>query len=343
MAKKLIKLTPLEPYFLGGERIFEINDGNKHYFIRSLETPSQTTLFGALRFLGIQKVSNTKTLSEEDKANIGNNSFDLEVEHQSFGRINSISPLYLIDNDNKFYVRTPFDHKAGSFDERTETYTAFEFADKKITDRGERLFPKKNEFNAKDGVADSWMSLDGSTVLCNLFEGVVKVGIDKSKKKKAFVKKEYKRLKKGFSFAFFADVDSNFKFYQNEIFLGQGKSSFSVTVDECKELTNDILAAKLRSDMVYAQSDIYCSGDPWKMCLFSAIETRDFRVFTTKYEQQSSLEQYQKHDNHIKLIRAGSVFIPKEGDIDKFRDIIENYAHAKIAGFNQIIIGGTKK
>lgn len=54
MASYLIKLTPLEPYFFGGERNFSFGKSKKEtkpsYYIKSLEAPSQTTLLGALRY-----------------------------------------------------------------------------------------------------------------------------------------------------------------------------------------------------------------------------------------------------------------------------------------------------
>ena len=411
--KKLIKLTPLEPYFFGGERIFEIDDNNKHYFIRSLDTPSQTALFGVLRFLGCNPI-NGKILGPDDTENVGDKSFDLAKgiteSTQSFGRIERISPLYLIDNKGNYYIRTPFDHNVKSpkytcdtssdipcdtprdtscdtphdtpsntlrdtpRDTQRDTlrdtpcYTPFEMSSEKIlTSKGIRIFPKAEEYDPKVGIADSWMNLTDMTVHTNLFSGVVRVGIDKKNTKKAFVKKEFKRLEAGFSFAFFADVTNEFMLYERAVFMGQGKSTFSVEIHGENDFKEPDLAEfkkYLRNDTVYAQSDIYFSDDmvqnvevdqsedasnpdkatpPGKTmplyddCRFVCVKTRDFRVFTTNDKIVNAKGRYKKGEN-IQLIQAGSIFI--SNNTIKFWEKLEINKHASKAGFNQVLIGG---
>lgn len=54
MPNYLIKLRPLEPYFFGGERTFgfgQMSGQIQKYYIVSEKTPSQTTLFGTLRYI----------------------------------------------------------------------------------------------------------------------------------------------------------------------------------------------------------------------------------------------------------------------------------------------------
>ena len=58
MTRYLLRFTPLEPYFFGNERGLKY-PGNKSqyqnlYFVRSENTPSQTTILGTLRFLVLQ-------------------------------------------------------------------------------------------------------------------------------------------------------------------------------------------------------------------------------------------------------------------------------------------------
>jgi len=356
MPIKLITLTPLEPYFLGGERIFDIgsNDENKHYFIKSMTTPSQTTLFGTLRFLGIKNPSPIKKLEDIDKKNIGKSSYRLtlppQTECEKFHLIHGISPLYIVDECTNFYIRTPFDHKDDSHE-----YSPMKIdCTPRLTDKGERLFPEKNEFNPKSGMTDTWMKLDGSLVKSNddLFKSVVKTVINKNRSEKAFAKKEYKILEKGYSFAFFADVDEKYYLADKVVYLGQGKSAFQAIIKPvCDGMQGEIessIEKILRKGMVYAQSDIYCKEDACckkdlcTMCKFAMMDTRDFRVFVTNYnagntENQYSKNQYTKGHENIKLIRAGSVFIPN--NIDCFKKKIKE-DHANIAGFNKIITGG---
>ena len=394
LPKLLIKLTPLEPYFFGGQRIYEIGDENRHYFIRSLDAPSQTTLFGALRYMGIKNPDKGFWLDEEDKKNVGEYSYDLTDEKKwEFGRIHSISPLFLLDNDkerNGFLIRTPLDHIKGSkkvmekeaetkeakgkeaggeaetkeanggkaeggantkeanggkaegganTKEITETYTRFEeYSDPVHTTAGIRHFPK--EYDAKAGLSYSWMSLGDERIYADLFEGIQKLGIDTNNKRNGYFKREYKRLREGFSFAFFADVDQGFSLHNHIVYLGQGKSAFRVDWDwNAHEPT---MPWFLRKEMVYAQSDWYISGNVeelYKMCKFVCVDIRDFRVFTTNYAMKSVKNRFKK-DNHTRLIQAGSVFWPN--NLEEFTEKIRN-SHGEIAGFNHFITGGGAK
>ena len=55
----LLTFTPQEPYFFGNEKSFtypgQKNGGQygNRYYVKSEQTPSQSTLFGALRYLMI--------------------------------------------------------------------------------------------------------------------------------------------------------------------------------------------------------------------------------------------------------------------------------------------------
>ena len=341
MPKLLIKLTPLAPYFFGGERIFEIGDGNRHYFIHSIDTPSQTTLFGALRYIGIRSPEKGFRLNDEDKFNIGASSFDLTNQGiADFGGIKRISPLYIFSQGDGYMIRTPLDHINTPLDHINgqETYSRFERYSGPIrTTSGERWFPL--DYNAKHGLADSWLSLADGKIYNGLFEGIAQVGIDKKNKKQAFFRKEFKRLKAGFSFVFFADVGEGFTPYNKIVYLGQGKSAFQADWDWGADEPK-IPAGLIRGEMVYAQSDAFIScgvNELYETCNFVCAATRDFRVFVTDYDRAAAIATRYKKSGNIKLVQAGSVFWPNNAEA--FVSRIHN-CHASIAGFNQIIIGG---
>ena len=339
MQKLLIKLTPLEPYFFGGERIFEIGDGNKHYFIRSLDTPLQTTLFGALRYIGIKYPSKGFYLDNDDITNIGKTSFKLGDKNiTNFGRIKSISPLYIYNKENGFFIRTPFDHrlKCNCGEMYNTEYTPFkEYSNPIKTNINERCLP--TDYNAKDGLADSWIALKNSQIYDDLFKNDIHVGVNKVESMNGFFKKEYRILSDGFCFAFFAEIMEGFLDNlpcEKNVYLGHGKSAFHAEI----ELANDMPAipkSLFRENMLYAQSDIYIGEnidvkELYAQCFFVSVKTRNHRVFV-----KNNLNR--KNSKNIKLIAAGSVFWPK--DITKFMELVEN-PQAAIAGFNQIIIGG---
>jgi len=356
--KKLIKLTPLEPYFLGGYRIHVIEDGNRHYYIHSQHTPAQTTLFGVLRYIAIENPRSNADFRKRHadyhkKRKDGEfkreyHSYTLNRPDVSFNGI-TISPLYLVDENNCFYIPVPSDHKVGE-----EYYSPFSLSGTPIkTNNGWRRFP--TDYDAKNGIASGWLALDGTRrIRTDLFNPAPQIGIDKYNNEQAFFKKEYIRLEKGFSFAFFADI--GMELYNRRVFMGQQKSSFRAEWNDDSEIVTEptIPADLFRNGMVYAQSDIYigeitypqnlhneCKNSDnnkqsikklYGECEFVCVRTRNHRIF-----RHNNLDR--KGSNDIKLIQAGSVFLPR--NIEAFRDIVHN-KHAEIAGFNRIIVGGVR-
>lgn len=335
MPKLLIKLTPLDPYFLGGEHIFEKGDGNKHYFIKSLDTPSQTTLFGALRYIGVKNPAKG-FVPNDDTGNIGESSYKINCPPgKCFGKIDSISPLYLLDKDGAFWIPTPFDHEvACACHKEYSVYTRFEeYSDSIPTVNGQRRFPKS--YNAKDGHVDSWLCLRDRRIRSDLFESITHVGVNKQNTDKAFFKKAYKRLKDNFCFAFFADVKTGFVLYQSVVYLGQGKSGFQVEFIENVDVPK-IPSDLIRPEIVYAQSDIYYTGDIQKLysdCQFVSVKTRTHRIFEKDYRNRTNSAV-------VQLMQAGSVFWPN--DAAKFEGRLQDL-HAAVAGLNHIVIGGNSK
>ncbi|MCD7768511.1 MAG: hypothetical protein LUH36_00100, partial [Oscillospiraceae bacterium] len=114
MKSYLVTLTPLEPYFLGGERTFHYGTPTTApdtYFISSEKLPNQTALLGVLRYALLDKEgllwyggepSGQRQLRSEL---VGESSFSVNAEN-SFGRIGEISPLFL-RRGNVSYIRTP--------------------------------------------------------------------------------------------------------------------------------------------------------------------------------------------------------------------------------------------
>jgi hypothetical protein len=354
--KQRIVLTPLEPYFFGGERIFEIGDGNRHYFIHSLDTPSQTMLFGVLRYLAIKP----KDLVSAAELQKRYNDFKEKREHSEFKRdfqgfalnrpdvdlsdITGISPLYLMDEKDGYYIPVPFDHETGK-----PEYKPFVLNKQIETNHGARMLPMS--YNEKDGLAKGWVHQSTKKIRTDFFESVPQVGIGKSEK--AFFKKEYKQFNKkcktGLSFAFFADILT--PLYPKIVYMGQGKSAFSVMIDAASEPT--FPPDWISPGMAYAQSDVYYPGDVAKLyetCQFIAIKTRVHRIFVNSYIDRTGSRM-------TTLIQAGSIFFPHNiADFEKILkseekayvnpetkksvSFAESYKHAEIAGFNKILIGG---
>lgn len=156
-----IRLKPLEPYFLGGMNAN--NADEKKYLIKSKKIPSQTTLFGVMRYLGIKNPNinfNYKNEKTDIYDRIGKSSFYiLENESNSFGKILEISPVFLEkiseknDESKKCLVRAPKDYNGTKKEDDGLTYEALKYhniwtleGEKPIPDLGNTKDYKFKEF-----------------------------------------------------------------------------------------------------------------------------------------------------------------------------------------------------
>lgn len=354
MKKIRIKLTPVGHYFFGGERNFTFGNGinrqmSESYYIASLKVPSQTTLFGTLRYLIGVKNESLKGNSEEL---IGKESYNLTKDNDDFGVIKSISPLYLFHEDGdgtkgKYYIRTPFDHKVKKKEENDKTPVLYNPL-KPEDDSGIKVinYPSKDcsgiskryphDFISKDGISYSYTCIEDQTLIDEgtIFKSSVEVVSKKNKKdnKDCFVKKEYYRLEKGWSFMFFAELDSDeIPEWNRSAVIGKDSSVFSVSITEDKEPDIKALFKDREKGFKYCQSPVFVKGrvsEVLDKSSFSILESEYFRSFMS---EGSRLKP--NGTELLQLISAGSILYT-----DDISDL--NNAHAKIAGFNIIIDGG---
>ncbi len=358
MIKVRVRLTPVGHYFLGGERGFGYDKKlnrqmSDSYYISSLKVPSQTTLFGAIRYIfGVKD----EVLRSDAAEVIGSNTYNITDNNNSFGMINGISPVYLLNEKagkDTYYVRTPFDHriakyvKAGDTEKRTVNthYTPFKLDSKQTTAINypgtvvNKVYPL--DFKAKDGIAKSYTSLTDSCMVeeSDIFDTSVEVVSRKVKNTddsdKGFAKKEYVRLKKGWSFAVFTELECNsIPDYNKSVVMGKDSSVFSVEIAAVEEPDVQKLFKDRESNFHYCQSAVYVSGNVNEVIdksKFSIIESESLRVFKTQNAKLSP-----EYDTPLlQLLSAGSIIYTD--DIGNLRN-----DHAMIAGFNYIIDGGIK-
>ena len=365
MSKQLITLTPLEPWFFGTDRTFKHPDRERQrdggYFIRSADTPSQTTLFGVLRYLGIENPTANFSLTDENKARIGNESFLLGKNNQDFGKIKSISPLYLLDDVDQFYVPVPLDHKVSKDHKWGEVQDYLPFKDYQFieTSQGQRVLPA--DYEEKGSLANGWMCLSDKKIYDDLFQGVTNIGIDKQKPEEAFFKRERKIFTPSDTkkpekvtpnrFAFFADVDFDIP-DERIVHLGQQKSAFWAKTEQIEPPETEPHAVELKNgekcetrkmsclneNIAYVQSDLFIEKPEtlYAACKLVIVRLTTTRPFETIYGTGVA-NRYSTRYNLLRLIQAGSIFWMN--DVETFKKAIKN-EHAAIAGFNQIIIGG---
>ena len=264
-----IELTPLAPYFLGGERGLKYDDNDtqmsrgEKYYIRSNLMPNQSALFGVLRFLGIE---NPDSSYARDENRIGKESYRLDnASNQDFGMIKKISPLYLMrkedeneppaenDKENKknkkegdnLYFPAPMLIAAmdSGNSKKNNQYECLE------TDCGSRWLPLF--YSEKDAELFRFIHLSDGKLLdkeINPFRYQTRVVINRKRnynngistypeKDKDFLKKDYVILD-GFRFVFYAKVGeglfdfSQEKIIKKSVFIGQGKCPFAAEISD---------------------------------------------------------------------------------------------------------------
>ena len=155
MNRYQIRFTPMEPYFFGNERGLNypgsMSQYQNLYFVRGENTPLQTTLLGALRFMMLQKHGRkpddfSKLKGEDDVKKdkeagidsvneeklIGKNSFDPEnTQGQGFGVIKKLSPVFLTDDIGVHYIPAPMDHNLADKEKNTDDFIASVFKEMK--------------------------------------------------------------------------------------------------------------------------------------------------------------------------------------------------------------------
>ena len=232
MKQYLVKISPQEPYFFGNEKSFKFRNAenggqmSSKYFAKSEKTPASATIMGMLRYilLPVKKTDFSKYTDEDKRKNakaVGAESFCYEKKGQTFGVIKEVSPVFII-NDRDFLVPAPFNHKFGE-----KTYSPFcEYKSVK-TPYGEYLYTK--EYNSKNGVFSGYMRLSDGKIFDDneIFLPEIRTGRNSFSEEEALFKRQYFRMKQGFSFGVFVTLDDGALPENTLVFMGQKKSVFS--------------------------------------------------------------------------------------------------------------------
>ncbi|MBA4509568.1 CRISPR-associated protein Cmr3 [Clostridium sporogenes] len=265
MSRYLVKLKPVDSFFFGGEKVFDFYDGKKplkNNIVKSREFPQQTSILGMIRkeILVLnscikEKWDYSKEQQKENNKLIGGRSFNITDENQDFGIINSVSPVFIIQEtkgSDKFLIKIPKDHNVNN---RHDKYSPFKFND----DKGNCLKVKTNlaeevylpiDFEAKKGLSEDFIDIQTGDIVSKnkVFIRDCSIGIrlDKNHKTKdnsLFRLEKYKfnydnnyeRADK--CFAFILDVEDGkekniFEDYKNIVTLGGERSHFFISFEK---------------------------------------------------------------------------------------------------------------
>ena len=175
MTEYLVTFRPLGDYSFGSDRRFSFVGKNNYsedeyapYFIRTNRVPEQSTVFGMIRYLIL--VSNGIELKQDFQydgntrnkieALIGEKSFSLNGSVQHFGKLEKISPIFLLKNSEEIVIPNPFNNKQGK--EGIEQFVPM-ILEKEFTlstSFGEIALPKSKEYNPKEGYGNGYYNIN---------------------------------------------------------------------------------------------------------------------------------------------------------------------------------------
>lgn len=254
----LVRLTPIDAYFFGGEVTFGDNLATQNYRVRSNYLPQQSAVLGLMRYEILRQngcLFNGKPTEEEKKKAhklIGEKGFDPtqpQIQSQtSYGIIQRISPLF-IENRSKerFYTPLPLDYNINvTFD---DTIKALYNGEEKPLPKIEiETIEKKEAFKSKTydnylfwcspGISEANADSPFEKIPVNeIFKGTEQVGIQKQGGDDAFFKQTLIRLDDKYNFAFTVEVseDLDLEKYPAIVPWGGNQSRFKIEIKEIKD------------------------------------------------------------------------------------------------------------
>ena len=193
MTEYLVTFKPLGDYSFGSDRRFSFAGRNNYsadeyapYFIRTNRVPEQSTVFGMIRYLIL--VSNGIELNQDFQydgntrnkieALIGEKSFSLNGSVQHFGKLEKISPIFLLKNSEEIVIPNPFNNKQGK--EGIEQFAPMILEEIKVsTSFGEISLPKSKEYNPKEGYGNGYYNINTGCLeaIEDIFRAKVATGV----------------------------------------------------------------------------------------------------------------------------------------------------------------------
>lgn len=175
MTEYLVTFKPLGDYSFGSDRRFSFVGRNNYskdeyapYFIRTNSVPEQSTVFGMMRYLilvsnGIQLKQDFRyddVTRDKMKKLIGKKSFSLNGGVRDFGKLEKISPIFLLKNGEEIVIPNPFNNKQGKEGIEQFAPMILEEEIKVSTSFGEIALPKSKEYNPKEGYGNGYYNIN---------------------------------------------------------------------------------------------------------------------------------------------------------------------------------------
>jgi len=287
----LITLTPLEPFFFGGDKTFgKLGDKeNSNYLVKSRHFPQQTAILGMIRKemliqKGLLVTKKTGDFVDDNKGAtnlIGDAKFKFNQE-QDFGVLKSLSAVFLMQDGKKFIKKVDID-----------SYTYID-----------GLLVK---YNPKNDIYDNFISIDSDNKKSSsdIFKEITQIGIKKSLAQKdkdnSYFKRTSYRLKDNFKFAFY--IESDYELKDSFITLGAEKSTFEMSITQ----EEDSLNYQDKNGYLTLLSDAYIETPLKGNCKFAITSEISFGYLKNNLKEKKWT--FSSKSKSIFLYEKGSVFI----------------------------------
>lgn len=340
-----ITLTPLDWFFFGGEITYD-GGTESNYYAESRLFPQQTAIIGMLRYEILKRngLLNADSSQEQKvKELIGAKGFDI-TEQSSIGKILNLSPV-LLQYESSLFYKAPLCADNITFIKNENVY---------LNGRKNYLPTYvNNEANCYNN-CNEWLSLDSFSsiktidIKKDVFLFKTKIGITKSRgenekdDKDGFYKGKYCRLKAGFSFVCFAQLETELDSV-SLVYLGAERSLFRMEVEKVGSSENatrfweqEFNAIPSKSGQILFISDAFVPNDVLKSCKFMFSDTIPFRYIAREWQPKrnyASLNKEKERSGKFNLIRRGSVLFYEN---EKFTDIVNvlNNDYLQNFGYN---------
>lgn len=340
MAHYLLKIKPIEHFFFGVEKVGNLGN-RKPYYLETTEFPQQTSILGLLRYVILLKEGKlSKDFSSDPDVIklIGSDSFPGNSE-TGYGKIKSLSPVFILDNSNTAYFARPQDWEYRFVKKDTGCKVCYG------SDENELDFvPYLDGYNAKEGIEPYLISLKNESIPL-WYDEEAKKGVLRKKakagnqknperfldaqstkeeienpKNEAYYKQEFLYMDNKYAYACVVKIDlDDLKDFKTVLPFGGERSSFAISFELLKDATtvdqyyfdlqpqNDYLKIELLSDAYVEQSIL-------DLAIFAVCDTISFRNLTTK----TTTKNYNRIDKdkrelcadlskQLQLLKRGSV------------------------------------
>ncbi|HED36728.1 MAG TPA: hypothetical protein ENI76_00545 [Ignavibacteria bacterium] len=353
MSKYLMTFKPADTFFFGQENKYrkkkDSDSFEAEYYQVSSYFPQQTTVLGMLRYFVLQQNNQIPISNKADaKKLIGKSSFNLTETALDFGKIKSLSPVFII-HINKKYMPNPLDLILISEDEcdpkggKKVKQLIYEKKDLKtnLPNQESQIlhFP---EYNEKEGLSRFLLNMkDQEDYLVYdkeedekkyVFAKVEKIGITKKQDEKAYYKQVlYKFKDTDTSFACIGELDMNLDTSKKyKAFLGAEKSLFEIEFKEYNdEFNNLVVLYEFNQPKVVLLSDAFIEQDKFNY-IFSISKTKSFRFLKSDIKDTNSFGKFNEkggltQSDRFNLHQRGSVFYFKDDvSLNGFTDRLRN-------------------